>query len=212
MLLQLTLGKSNAVVNDSTSKLPTAPFLNNGYTFVPLRFIGEATGLKVLWDINLKTVYIYDPATEGKLYYSSGVLQYEGQLKNGKMNGKGKLYREDGTLWYDAEFLNNEVAGWGTLYFEGISRGRDRTGEVSIGQFKGGRPKGYVVDIDDNSFIQDRLSKGSSTARVNITKWACLSMTEAFRTTCLTDTESFTGTGSSNSRVYSSRMSRTDME
>jgi hypothetical protein len=62
--------------------------------------MGEATGLKVLWDLNVKTVYIYDPASEGELYYSNGELQYEGQLKNGKMNGKGKLYREDGTLWY----------------------------------------------------------------------------------------------------------------
>jgi hypothetical protein len=64
--LKLTLGQTNAVVNGSDFKLPTAPFLNKGYTFVPLRFVGEATGWKVLWDPKLMTVNINNPATEGK--------------------------------------------------------------------------------------------------------------------------------------------------
>jgi hypothetical protein len=151
--LRLTLGQTEAFVNDVSTELPTSPFLNQGYTFVPLRFVGEATGRKVLWDANLKAVYLYDPATEGKLYYENGALMYEGQLKNERMNGKGKLYREDGSLWYDAEFRDNEVIGWGTLYFAGFSRNRDRTGEVSIGQFENGLPQGYVIDIDDSSYV-----------------------------------------------------------
>jgi hypothetical protein len=56
--LKLTLGQTSAVVNGSDIKLPAAPFLNQGYTFVPLRFVGEATGRKVLWDPKLMTVYI----------------------------------------------------------------------------------------------------------------------------------------------------------
>ncbi|KIL38636.1 hypothetical protein SD70_25025 [Gordoniibacillus kamchatkensis] len=152
--LQLALGQTSAVVNGSASELPTAPFLNNGYTFVPLRFVGEATGRKVVWDPNLKAVYIYDPATEGKLYYKSGALMYEGQLKDGKMNGKGKLYREDGALWYDAEFRDNEVAGWGTIYFSGFIGDVDRTGDIGIGQFKNGLPDGFLLDISSNGLLQ----------------------------------------------------------
>jgi antitoxin component YwqK of YwqJK toxin-antitoxin module len=152
--LKLTLGQSAAVINGSSSELPTAPFLNQGYTFVPLRFVGETTGRKVLWDPNLKAVYIYDPASEEKLFYDNGTLQYEGQLKDGKMNGKGKLYRKDGTLWYDAEFRDNEVTGLGTIYYSGWMGNRDRTGDMTIGQFKNGFPDGYVVSINDNGDIQ----------------------------------------------------------
>jgi hypothetical protein len=152
--LKLTLGQTGAVVNGSNSELPAAPFLNQAYTFVPLRFVGEATGRKVLWDPNLKAVYIYDPATEGKLFYSDGSLLYEGQLMNGEMNGKGKFYRQDGALWYDAEFRGGEATGWGTIYYSGLLMGHDRTGDVTIGQIKGGIPDGYIVDINDNGDLQ----------------------------------------------------------
>lgn len=152
--LKLTLGHSTAVINGSSSELPTVPFLNQGYTFVPLRFVGEATGRKVLWDPNLKAVYIYDPASEGKLFYDNGALHYEGQLKDGKMNGKGKLYREDGTLWYDAEFRDNAVTGLGTIYYSGWMGNRERTGDITIGPFKNGYPDGYVVSINDNGDLQ----------------------------------------------------------
>ena len=152
--LSLILGQEEANVNGSNTSLPTAPFLNQGYTFVPLRFVGEATGRKVLWDANLKTVYIYDPATEGKLYDDKGALLYEGQVKNGQMNGKGKLYRENGSVWYDAVFNNNEVVGPGVIYFSGNQYGRDRTGEIAIAQkFENGRQTGYVINIDDSSFV-----------------------------------------------------------
>ncbi|MDQ0918975.1 stalk domain-containing protein [Paenibacillus sp. V4I5] len=152
--LSLILGQEEADVNGITTSLPTAPFLNQGYTFVPLRFVGEATGRKVLWDANLKAVYIYDPATEGKLYDDNGALMYEGQLKNGQMNGKGKLYRDNGSLWYDAVFLNNDVVGPGVIYFSGNQYGRDRTGEIAIAEkFESGRQTGYVINIDDSSFI-----------------------------------------------------------
>lgn len=103
--ISLTLGQSQATVNEETSEFPTAPYLQKGYTFVPLRLSGEASGRKVVWDANLKAVYLYDPAKEGKLYDKAGNLFYEGQLKDGHMHGKGKLYHEDGTIWYDAEFV-----------------------------------------------------------------------------------------------------------
>ncbi|MDQ0892368.1 hypothetical protein QFZ81_007456 [Paenibacillus sp. V4I9] len=160
--LRLPLGKKEAEFNDLKMNIPVAPFLYKDYTFVPLRFVGEATGRKVMWDANLKTVYLYDLVTEGKLYYNGGALMYEGQLEDGHMNGKGKLYREDGTLWYDAEFKNDEVVGLGTIYFQGFSRGRDRTGEMSIGQFVEGIPEGNVRYVDDSGYVfyEGKVIKG----------------------------------------------------
>ncbi|MDF2649864.1 MAG: hypothetical protein K0Q73_5669, partial [Paenibacillus sp.] len=152
--LSLQLGNLSASNNGNSLDMPVAPYSNKGYTFVPLRFVGEATGRKVVWDANLKAVYLYDASTEGKLFYEEGKLMYEGQLKDGKMNGKGKLYRNDGSLWYDAEFQSDEVTGWGTMYFDGDFFGEDRTGEIIIGQFTRGLPNGIVHKYDDSGLLK----------------------------------------------------------
>ncbi|WP_276353976.1 stalk domain-containing protein [Cohnella caldifontis] len=143
LTIDLTVDQRQAKVNGKTATLAVAPIIKNGSTFVPLRFISEATGLQTIWDGNLPAVYIYDGSTEGKLYYPDGTLRYEGQLKDGKMNGKGKLYREDGTLWYDAEFVDNEVTGLGTIHF-GRSAVLGMPGEdIMIGEFRDGLPHGH---------------------------------------------------------------------
>lgn len=143
LTINLTIGQSTAMVNGKSKTLAVAPQIRNNTTFVPLRFIGEATGRKVIWDTNLQAIYIIDSATEGKLYYPDGTLMYKGQLVNGKMNGKGKLYSEDGTLWYDAEFVDNEVTGLGTIYF-GRSAAPNMPGEdIMTGSFLNGLPHGH---------------------------------------------------------------------
>jgi antitoxin component YwqK of YwqJK toxin-antitoxin module len=152
--ISLQLGTLSASINEQSLDMPVAPYSNKGYTFVPLRFVGEATGRKVVWDANMKAVYLYDASTEGKLYYEDGKLMYEGQLKDGKMNGKGKLYRNDGSLWYDAEFQNNVLTGWGTMYFNGYMFEEDRTGEIIVGQFTNGLPNGEIRKYDDSGLLK----------------------------------------------------------
>jgi len=48
--IQLTIGRQTAVVNGVTKKLDAAPAIVNGNTLVPLRFVGEATGSRVVWN------------------------------------------------------------------------------------------------------------------------------------------------------------------
>ena len=141
--LELTINKQEAVVNGKKSPLVAAPKIKNDYTFVPLRFIGEATGLNVIWDANLPAVYIVEGSTEGKLYYPDGTLMYEGQLKDGVMHGKGKLYREDGTLWYNAEFVDGDVTGLGTIYFTRSARSDMPGVDFMIGESLNGLPHGH---------------------------------------------------------------------
>ncbi|MGM0883294.1 MAG: stalk domain-containing protein [Bacillota bacterium] len=165
LMINLTIGQSMAMVNGESKKLAVAPQIRNNSTYVPLRFIGEATGRKVIWDANLPAIYIIDSATEGKLYYPDGTLMYEGQLVNGKMNGKGKLYSEDGTLWYDAEFVDNEVTGLGTIYF-GRSAVPNMPGEdIMIGGFLNGLPHGHSkYYYGDGSLAYDgQFENGSRT-------------------------------------------------
>jgi hypothetical protein len=140
--IKLTIGKNEVEVGGHTALLSVAPRIVQDVTVVPLRFVGEATGRKVIWDDNLRAVYIIDPQTEGKLYFDNGKVRYEGQLVDGKMHGKGKLYHENGTLWYDAEFQNDEVQGQGTFVQSGLVDGRNMSGYYISGNLVHGVPNG----------------------------------------------------------------------
>ncbi len=54
----LTIGSKQMDVNVDTYELDVAPYIKNGYTMVPLRFVAEAFGAKVGWDDGTKTVDI----------------------------------------------------------------------------------------------------------------------------------------------------------
>jgi|GEM_PF-2220363 len=58
--LYLTIGDRYAIVNDNVVELPVAPFTYDGRTLVPLRFIGQSTGLQVDWDGATRMIDIYD--------------------------------------------------------------------------------------------------------------------------------------------------------
>lgn len=53
-----------------------------------------------------------------KLYYESGALKYEGNISDGKPNGKGKYYFENGKIQYDGTLLDGKANGYGTRYNE----------------------------------------------------------------------------------------------
>jgi len=49
-IIRLQIGNLMAVVNDETVMLDLAPFIENGRTLVPLRFVAETFGAEVGWD------------------------------------------------------------------------------------------------------------------------------------------------------------------
>lgn len=57
--LELQIGKESANVNGKSSKLAAAPKLIGDFTYVPLRFVGEALGYDVVWEHEEKAVYLY---------------------------------------------------------------------------------------------------------------------------------------------------------
>ncbi|WP_059050584.1 copper amine oxidase N-terminal domain-containing protein [Paenibacillus senegalimassiliensis] len=58
--LSLTIGSKEALVNQAPAKLSEPALVQAGFTFVPLRFISEASDALVLWQPYLKQIYIYD--------------------------------------------------------------------------------------------------------------------------------------------------------
>ncbi|WP_027398461.1 WG repeat-containing protein [Anaerovorax odorimutans] len=56
--LSLTIGSDIAYVNGTKMQLDTAPFIQDGITLVPLRFVSENLGADVKWDGSLRRIII----------------------------------------------------------------------------------------------------------------------------------------------------------
>lgn len=54
----LTIDKKDYEINGQSYQMDTVALLVESRTFVPIRFVSEALGAKVIWDQNSKTVYI----------------------------------------------------------------------------------------------------------------------------------------------------------
>jgi len=59
--IKMQIGKKTAIVNGVEIALDVAPFIVNGRTLVPIRFISETFGAEVVWDGTTKTVTIVYP-------------------------------------------------------------------------------------------------------------------------------------------------------
>ena len=71
----------------------------------------------ILYDIDMKHKY---ELKEGngyiKDFHENGCLSYEGEIKNGKKDGKGKIYDECSHLIFDGNFENGIKKGKGNIY------------------------------------------------------------------------------------------------
>ena len=61
--IRLQINNKTAVVNGKNVALNLAPFLQAGTTMVPIRFVSEALGARVVWDGTTKTVSIFFPGS-----------------------------------------------------------------------------------------------------------------------------------------------------
>ncbi|MDI6861177.1 MAG: stalk domain-containing protein [Caldisericia bacterium] len=57
--IELFVGKKIAKINGIQKEIDAPPFIKDGRTLVPIRFIAEAFGAEVQWDSSTKTVRIY---------------------------------------------------------------------------------------------------------------------------------------------------------
>lgn len=66
--------------------------------------------------------------------YESGILVYDGEMKNNSYNGKGTSYYSNGQKQYDGEWKNGKYNGTGTLYDENgtkIYKGKWENGDYA---------------------------------------------------------------------------------
>ncbi len=81
--IELTVGESTAYINGKAVELAQAPILHNNTTFVPLRFIGEASGKTVIWHgeeqraelVTSLAQMLYDTITQDTLHFEWNMHQ-----------------------------------------------------------------------------------------------------------------------------------------
>ncbi len=59
-VITLQIGNTKAYVNGEMFSLDAAPFINDGRTMIPLRFISESFNAKVLWNNSIQKITIQD--------------------------------------------------------------------------------------------------------------------------------------------------------
>ncbi len=87
------------------------------------------------------------PNGQGSQYDTSGNLVYKGNFESGKYSGEGQLYDSDGVLIYDGKFANNLYEGEGKLY--------NSIGKVIyIGNFSGGSYGGIGIEYNPDTGVK----------------------------------------------------------
>lgn len=66
LAITLKIGSNRATVNGTVKKLITAPVSSAGTTYIPLRFIAEATGGTAVWNSTSRSVQITTPVSKDK--------------------------------------------------------------------------------------------------------------------------------------------------
>lgn len=145
--ISLTIGSNTAIIGGVQINLDTAADVVNGSTMVPIRFVSEALDTSVGYDAaqnkitlipsstaentdqsNFTPIQTQTVTTSGTYKFNDGSY-YQGELKDGKPNGKGKVYSSDGKLEWEGTFVDGSLTGNGTMY--------DPTGKVLYdGHFK----------------------------------------------------------------------------
>lgn len=188
--IQMTIGVKTASVNGKTVQLSAAPKIIHGSTMIPLRFVSEATGNKVDWNADTRTVSIQTLGTGstgniGEMQLSG--LIYKGELKDGKPNGQGKLYDNAQTYVYEGGFKDGLFEGQGKIYnnnilivdgtysnnkLNGMGKVYDHKGNLQYeGQFvddlKSGNGTLYAKDSTYTGQFSNDLPNGKGTYKYN---------------------------------------------
>ncbi|MFM9330166.1 stalk domain-containing protein [Paenibacillus mesotrionivorans] len=184
--ISMQIGSNNALLNGKAAELSLAPRIINGSTFVPLRFIGEATGRNVEWLAHIRTIHI-DTTFRSIVYETlySNQLKYEGESKEGLPHGRGK-YMIDGGVWYEGTFVEGRMEGHGKMtdpydahsYYDGafadnVPEGQGKMvyndGTYYSGSYTGGKRQGagkiYFADgsLNFDGYFEDDALSGPGT-------------------------------------------------
>lgn len=131
--IKLVINQNTAWINNTPATLQVAPQIINGATYVPLRFIGEASGLEVKWYGKSQIVSLY---SKQNLFSASNGGEF------GYIDAQGKIVIDYQTKFTDAYPFSEGLA---IVYSSGKFAGFiNQQGKLVI-------PKGNYYDAKDFS-------------------------------------------------------------
>ncbi|WP_342437695.1 copper amine oxidase N-terminal domain-containing protein [Paenibacillus sp. FSL L8-0436] len=74
-------GSTTLTINGKTAKMDVAPFVKRGSVVIPLRYLGEAVGVKVIWDNAKQTVWVKDGENTAVFSVGKSYMELNGQHK-----------------------------------------------------------------------------------------------------------------------------------
>lgn len=121
--IELSINSTKAMVNDEEVGLDTKPFIKDGSTFVPLRFISESFGEEVVWDEKNEIIMVGkfsgEAIVEDTFLYFNDEYGYTLSFPN-SWKEEAIIETEDGTLYvYDRKsaerFMEDGVENFGPV-------------------------------------------------------------------------------------------------
>ncbi len=109
--VDFTIGESHYVMDGQVVNTDAAPFIENGRTYVPVRYLGDALGAYVEWKGETRTVVLTKGSVEVRLVIGSHTITVAGE---GRVMDVAPLIREGRTFLparYVAEAFGYQV-GW----------------------------------------------------------------------------------------------------
>ena len=103
--ISLPLNGRTVTVNNETVQIDVPAKLQNGRTFVPLRFLAEYSGADVQWDESSSTVMIQSADAEG--YQKEDAVVY---IQTNKMQGSGVVLSANGLIATNFHLIENASA------------------------------------------------------------------------------------------------------
>jgi len=117
-IIKLTVGSTEALVNNVAKKLDAAPYIKNGRTLVPLRFIGEAIGLIVNYDVATRMITISSKLRV--VYYVSGNLGGKSMIDSAASGIKIVEGGYDKTRW-ETDITSLSAGDWDVVITLGFA-------------------------------------------------------------------------------------------
>nr|QGT51083.1 hypothetical protein Firmicute1046_1590 [uncultured Firmicutes bacterium] len=141
------------------------PFVYNGRTFVPLRYIAESMGKKVLWDGDTSTIYINDEGNSREDVYFA-TQGYESADKGIYLDGEEKTVYLGYNSDYGTKFEENNKNHYQNMIAFNLNRlAKSVSGTVDMKDAKNDSLEGKIVfyDQNDNVLYQTPMLRKSTT-------------------------------------------------
>ncbi|NQX61253.1 copper amine oxidase N-terminal domain-containing protein [Paenibacillus qinlingensis] len=109
----MKIGSGALTINGTTTWMDVAPFMKDGNTFIPLRYLGEAIGAEVTWDAATQTAWVKTGGNTATFWIGKPYMELNGQRKEIGT----QIFLQGGRTQVPLRFIT-ELLGWDVTWNE----------------------------------------------------------------------------------------------